>query len=36
MQLLEQIKNKDIGNYNKYEYSYSKNDAELTLKCIWN
>ena len=36
VQLLEQIKNKSTGKYNKFEYSYFEEGAELTLKCRWN
>ena len=36
VQLLEQVKNKSTGRYNKMEYSYFEEGAELTLKCRWN
>ena len=34
--LKEEIKNKNIGTFQKYEYSYDQINGELTLNCKWN
>ena len=30
------IKNRRSGTYNKYNYDYNVNNAELTFNCKWN